>query len=78
MLATGNSVQLAIEQLLAVGVSESDITYVNLISVPEGCERILTQYKGVRLVTGMVDERLNSDKYIVPGIGDFGERYFGC
>jgi len=67
MLATGNSVMLAIQQLLQVGVKPENITFVNLISVPEGIERILSNYPKIKIVTGMCDSHLNDQKFIVPG-----------
>jgi len=78
MLATGNSSILAIKQMVEqYKIKEEDITYVNLISAPEGIHAIVKAFPGVKIVTGMVDEGLNSHKYIVPGVGDFGDRYFG-
>jgi uracil phosphoribosyltransferase len=77
MLASGSSAALAIQVLLERGVKEEDITFVNLIAAPEGIEALLGQYPRIKVVTTMIDSNLNSEKYIIPGIGDFGDRYFG-
>jgi len=77
MLATGGSAVAAVKVLLEHGVRQNDITFVNLISCPEGLETLFKAFSDVIVVTGAIDERLNEHKYIVPGIGDFGDRYFG-
>ena len=58
-------------------MAEESIIFVNLISVPEGIAAVAERYPTVRMVTSAVDERLNDNAYMVPGIGDFGDRYFG-
>lgn len=77
MLATGGSAITAIKVLKDRGVSESKIIFVNLISCPEGLEALTQTYPEVEIVTGFVDEKLNDKAYILPGLGDFGDRYFG-
>jgi uracil phosphoribosyltransferase len=77
MLATGGSVCKAIEILKRRGVKEEKIIFINLISCPQGINRVCTSFPKVRLVTGFVDKGMNSKAYIVPGLGDFGDRYFG-
>ncbi|KAJ3334928.1 Uracil phosphoribosyltransferase, synthesizes UMP from uracil [Kappamyces sp. JEL0680] len=77
MLATGGSAIKAVEVLLEKGVSEENIVFVNLISCPEGIQAFCSAYPLVQIVTGFIDQRLNEKKYIVPGLGDFGCRYFG-
>lgn len=79
MLATGNSLVLALDYLLDLGAD--DITAVCLIAAPEGVEHVRAAYDGrglsVQLVVGAVDERLNENGYIVPGLGDAGDRLYG-
>jgi uracil phosphoribosyltransferase len=58
-------------------VLEERILFVNLVCAPEGVERVLAAYPRIRIVTACVDRGLNAQKYIVPGLGDFGCRYFG-
>jgi uracil phosphoribosyltransferase len=77
MLATGGSAVAAVSVMLDAGVPQDHITFVNLIAAPEGVRTLLGKFPHVQAVCGMVDESLNSHKYIVPGIGDFGDRYFG-
>jgi uracil phosphoribosyltransferase len=76
MLATGGSFILSIERLLARGVKEENITVVSVISAPEGIVKIHAAYPKVRIITGQIDEKLDENHYIVPGLGDFGDRFF--
>eukprot|EP00035_Acanthoeca_spectabilis_P022087 m.441945 g.441945 ORF g.441945 m.441945 type:complete len:237 (+) comp18727_c0_seq1:82-792(+) len=77
MLATGGSAAKAIEVLIEAGVDESAIVFLNIISCPEGLAALTTQFPKIKIVTAEVDSHLNDKKYIIPGIGDFGDRYFG-
>jgi uracil phosphoribosyltransferase len=77
MLATGGTALAALGVLLERGVPEQHIVFVNLISVPEGIAAVRSQHPGVRMVTSAIDQRLNEDAYMIPGIGDFGDRFFG-
>ncbi|KAK9694354.1 Uracil phosphoribosyltransferase, synthesizes UMP from uracil [Basidiobolus ranarum] len=77
MLATGGSAMKAIEVLLENGVQEERILFVNLIASPEGIEATLKCYPNIKIITAEVDAGLDENKYIVPGLGDFGCRYFG-
>jgi uracil phosphoribosyltransferase len=75
MLATGNSGAAAIDALSTRGATE--LTFISLIAAPEGVRTIHAAHPGVRVVTGALDERLNDHGYIVPGLGDAGDRMFG-
>jgi uracil phosphoribosyltransferase len=77
MLATGGSLSAAIEYLFARGAV--DVTAVCLIAAPEGLEavRIATEGREVSIVIGALDEKLNEVGYIVPGLGDAGDRLYG-
>lgn len=75
MLATGGSADDAIGFLQQKGAK--NIRFISLISAPEGLERISKKYPDVQIITAAVDEKLNSDAFIVPGLGDAGDRYFG-
>nr|KAJ3398707.1 Uracil phosphoribosyltransferase, synthesizes UMP from uracil [Polyrhizophydium stewartii] len=77
MLATGGSAKKAIEVLLSHGVQASRILFVNLICCPEGIESLLSAYPQIKIVTAEIDAGLDENKYIIPGLGDFGCRYFG-
>lgn len=75
MLATGGSASMAIDLLKDRGAR--NIHLVSLVAAPEGIERIQRDHADVEITTTALDERLNDKSYIVPGLGDFGDRYFG-
>lgn len=75
MLATGGSATAAIEYLRRQGVK--DVRLLVLITAPEGIKAVLEADPDVRVYTCSVDEKLNEDAYIVPGLGDAGDRIFG-
>ena len=78
MLATGHTLVAAIEYLLERGAR--DVTAICLISAPEGVKQVEERVGGranVTVVTAAVDERLNDRAYIVPGLGDAGDRLYG-
>jgi uracil phosphoribosyltransferase len=79
MLATGGTLAAAIRFLVDRGADH--ITAICLLSAPEGCERVEKELDGVdvpvSLVTAAMDERLNEHGYIVPGLGDAGDRLYG-
>jgi uracil phosphoribosyltransferase len=77
MLATGGTALAAIQILLDKGVAEENIVFINLITVPEGITAVYQRHPQVRIVTSAIDERLNDNAYMIPGIGDFGDRFFG-
>ncbi|MFF3569416.1 uracil phosphoribosyltransferase [Nocardia jiangxiensis] len=75
MLATGGSMRHTLELLAARDAT--DITAVCVVAAPEGVAALEQSGLPVRLVTATVDARLNDDAYIVPGLGDAGDRQFG-
>jgi uracil phosphoribosyltransferase len=75
MLATGNSAIAALHRLKESGANT--IKYVCLLASPEGMAALRTAHPDVPVVTAAVDERLNDHGYIVPGLGDAGDRMFG-
>jgi uracil phosphoribosyltransferase len=75
MLATANSAIAAIDRLKGRGVH--DIRFVCLLAAPEGVERLNKAHPDVGIWTAAIDERLNEHGYIVPGLGDAGDRMFG-
>lgn len=77
MLATGGSVNATIDTLKKNEVDENKIIFINLVSAPEGIEAVLSQYPDIKLITAEVDQGLNSNAFILPGLGDFGDIYFG-
>jgi len=77
MLATAGSAIRAIEVLKESGVKTENIMFLNLICCPEGLHAMHKHYPEISIITGCVDSHLNEDKYIVPGLGDYGDRYYG-
>ncbi|MET7289572.1 uracil phosphoribosyltransferase [Streptomyces sp. NPDC005573] len=77
MLATGGTALAAIDVLLERGVAEENIVFINFITVPEGIAAVCERHPRVRIVTSSIEQRLNENAYMLPGIGDFGDRYFG-
>lgn len=75
MLATGGSATAAIQFIKNYGVKH--IKLMNIIAAPEGIERICKDHPDVEVYCASVDERLNEHGYIVPGLGDAGDRIFG-
>ncbi|MEV0707656.1 MULTISPECIES: uracil phosphoribosyltransferase [Nocardia] len=75
MLATGGSMRHTLELLVARGAT--DITAVCVVAAPEGIAALADSGMPVRLVTAVVDAGLNENAYIVPGLGDAGDRQFG-
>ncbi|MDT4935829.1 MAG: uracil phosphoribosyltransferase [Pseudonocardiales bacterium] len=75
MLATGGSLLHCLHLLADRGAS--DLTVICALAAPEGIERLGASGLPVRIFTASVDERLNEDAYIVPGLGDAGDRQFG-
>jgi uracil phosphoribosyltransferase len=75
MLATGNSSAAAIDLLKKAGAKE--IRFLCLLAAPEGVAHMKEAHPDVPIVTAALDERLNEKGYIVPGLGDAGDRLFG-
>jgi uracil phosphoribosyltransferase len=75
MLATGNSSVAAIDLLKAAGAK--NIRFLCLLAAPEGVERMRQAHPDVPIVTAALDSHLNENGYIVPGLGDAGDRMFG-
>ena len=75
MLATGGSASDAITFIKEYGCKS--ITLMNIIAAPEGVERVQKDHPDVDIFVAAVDERLNEHAYIVPGLGDAGDRIFG-
>ena len=77
MLATGGSARKAISVLLESGVVQEQIIFANLLCCEEGLKNVLEDYPNIKIITMAVDIQLNKDKYIIPGLGDYGDRYYG-
>lgn len=77
MLATGNSSSAAIDLIKEKGVLIKDIKLVSLLAAPEGIKNLTKKQKGLHIFTCSLDKNLNKKKFIVPGLGDAGDRYMG-
>ena len=75
MLATGGSLAYAIDRLKERGIRQ--ITVVSVIAAPEGLEALHAAHPDAKIFVAMLDERLNDRGYILPGLGDCGDRLFG-
>jgi uracil phosphoribosyltransferase len=75
MLATGGSAAAACAQLRAR--EPARVTLLSVVAAPEGVRKLQAEHPDVEVMTAAVDERLNDQAYIVPGLGDFGDRLFG-
>lgn len=75
MLATGGSTVAAMSLLTELGAR--NVRLVNLVAAPEGIRHVLRHYPSLRIFTAAVDQKLNDRGYILPGLGDAGDRLFG-
>ena len=77
MLATGNSSSAAIDLIKERGVKVKNIKLISLLAAPEGIKNLRNSHKDLHIFTCSLDKGLNKKKYIVPGLGDAGDRYMG-
>lgn len=75
MLATGNSACAAVTELKKLGVK--NIKFMCILCSPDGVEALQKAHPDVEIYTGVMDQGLNEDKFIIPGVGDAGDRIFG-
>ena len=72
MLATGGSLLHVLKKIHTA----KQIILITIVCAPEGIKTLTAAFPDIRIITAAVDEKLNDKKYIVPGLGDFGDRYF--
>ena len=77
MLATGNSSIAAINLIKSKGVKIKDIFLISLLAAPEGLKNLQKNHPSLHIFTGQIDAKLDKNKFIVPGLGDAGDRYMG-
>ena len=77
MLATGHSALHAIDLLIDKGVEAMNLKLVVLVAAPEGVQTIENKYPDLKIYTAALDRKLNENAYIMPGLGDAGDRIFG-
>ena len=78
ILATGNSASAAIDVLLEHGVREQHIVFTTLLAAPRGVREICSKYPSIQVVTSEVDDTCTDEGVVMPGVGEFGDRYFSC
>jgi len=76
MAATGGTAEYAVERLTSLGVKEENIVFVSVVSAPEALRRF-EGFKEATLITASIDKGLNDKGFIVPGLGDAGDRFCG-
>jgi len=76
MLATGGTACAALTQLKEYGIK--DLTFLSIVAAPEGLQRTLEAHPDVPIYTASLDRKLNEKGYILPGLGDAGDRLWGC
>ncbi|MGD9639298.1 MAG: uracil phosphoribosyltransferase [Alphaproteobacteria bacterium] len=77
MLATGNSAVAAVDILIKRGIPSENIVFLALVGAPEGAEVFSKAHPDVPVYIAAMDEKLNENAYILPGLGDAGDRLFG-
>jgi uracil phosphoribosyltransferase len=75
MLATGGSACAAVDMLKEKGVK--NIKFMSIIAAPDGLSKLIQNHPDIEIYCGHLDQKLNEEKYIVPGLGDAGDRIFG-
>lgn len=77
MLATGGSIMAAMAELTSRGIEPALVRIISVVAAPPALQRLSVTYAGLNVYTATIDEGLNSKGYIVPGLGDAGDRAFG-
>jgi len=77
MISTGGTGIKTIEILLSKNILEEKIIFASIICSPEGIKAMTDKFPKIKILQAGIDEKLNKDKFIVPGLGDFGDRYYG-
>ncbi|MBD2004855.1 MULTISPECIES: uracil phosphoribosyltransferase [Cyanophyceae] len=77
MLATGGTIMIAMAELTKRGIDPALTRIISVVAAPPALQKLSSAYPGLIVYTAMIDEGLNSQGYIVPGLGDAGDRTFG-
>jgi uracil phosphoribosyltransferase len=77
MLATGGSIMLAMAELIKRGVDPALTRIISVVAAPPALQKLSASYPSLTIYTAMIDEIVNDQGYIVPGLGDAGDRSFG-
>lgn len=76
MIGTGGSACKCIEYLVGEGVEAGNIRVISMFSVKDGLKLVTERFPGVKVYTAVIDPIINDKKYMIPGLGDFGDRFF--
>ncbi|TVQ64082.1 MAG: uracil phosphoribosyltransferase, partial [Spirulina sp. DLM2.Bin59] len=77
MLATGGSIMRAMAEVVSRGVDPANVRIESVVAAPPALQKLSAAYPSLTVYTAMIDEGLNDHGYIVPGLGDAGDRAFG-
>lgn len=77
MVATGLTLTVVIDELKELKIDESKIIIASIVASPEAIDYLSRRYPRINLIMIAIDSKINEQKYIVPGLGDFGDRYYG-
>ena len=77
MLATGGTLCAALDEIVDRGADPANIRVVGLVAAPPALSKLSNKFPGMRIYLGMIDEVLSAEGFIVPGVGDAGDRCFG-
>lgn len=77
MLATGGTIMAAMEEVTKRGIDPNNIRIVAIVVAPPALQALSKVYEGLQIYTAIIDQELNDQSYIVPGLGDAGDRCFG-
>ena len=77
MLATGGSAIAAVDSVIERGAKAENIKFICIVAAPEGVKALQEAHPEVEIYTAALDEKLDENAYIVPGLGDAGDRLFG-
>ena len=77
MLATGGSIMTAMAEIVSRGANPEHIRLVSIVAAPPALQKLSEKYPQLQIYAAMIDEGLNSQGYIIPGLGDAGDRAFG-
>ncbi len=77
MLATGSTMMLALEEIVKRGGNPEFIRIISVVAAPPALQKLSLEYPGLYIYTAMIDENVNDSGFIVPGLGDAGDRIFG-
>jgi len=76
MLATGGSAVAAVKLFTDLNIPQENITFISLISAPEGVKKLSSAFGNIKIITGALDSHINDFGYILPGLGDAGDRTY--